>query len=514
MVNELLRLPPTERRSTVGDEPSFHSAAVLEELLSRSRDAIFDDPQAGLELASMGVTVAERLDPETYSPQLCNDLLGRAWADLGNARRVLSDHRGAEEAFELASEHIAAGTGDPLEAAHLHYCRNVLLEAQAAMDLGVRYAEGHATAAPHSPASTGSYVTPPSGTPRSAHNPTAAAGNPSTPESLARLWDASHEATFNDPALAVRLAEEAIDLLQQLSGDEYSFETMADVRAHAWAALGNALVVVSDLRGAQAALENAEDALRQGSGDPLEAARLAYLWGSLRGSQRRFTEAIGHLDRAIAIYRRIGDGHQQGKGLVAKGAVLAKAGDPTASIRLQRQALEMLDPAREPRAFIAAQHNLLADLTDMGRCEEGLELLAKVRALYQHSGDEVSLLRLQWIEAQLERQRGGFEPAERLLREVRQAFAALEMPFDDALVGLELATLYAEQGRTAEIKQLALEMLPIFQALEIQREAIAALMLFRQAAEAETASLALIQHIAGFLKRAQHDPAARFSPPS
>jgi tetratricopeptide (TPR) repeat protein len=328
------------------------------------------------------------------------------------------------------------------------------------------------------------------------------------------LLSLSKEAVFGNPTAAVELALLAQDVAERLEGGMYGEALRQDFRGRVWMALGEALAASSDLRGAEAALKSAGEALAKGTGDPLEEARLAYLLGTLRGSQRRFDEGLVELDRAISIYRRIGDNHLQGKGFVAKGALLAKAGDPAASIRLQKQALEMLDAAREPRAFVAAQHNLLAGLTDLGHTDEALECLERVRISHRDHGEQTSLLRLKWIEAQLERQRGALENAEKLLIDVKSAFSNMEIPFDTALVGLELAALYAGQGRTVEVKQLAMEMFSIFQALEIQRETIAALMLFRQAAEAETASLALIQHIAGFLKRAQHDPALRFSPPS
>lgn len=164
--------------------------------------------------------------------------------------------------------------------------------------------------------------------------------------------------------------------------------------------------------------------------------------------------------------------------------------------------------------MLAAQHNLAVDLVDVGSPHEALLLLDTLRPLYSRLGERMNLLRLRWLEGQAAQALGQRDRAEAAYVEVIAGFQAHEIPYDAAVASLELATLYAEQGRTTEIKQLALEMLPVFQALEIQRETIAALILFRQAAEAETASLALIQHIAGFLKRAQHDPTARFSPPS
>jgi tetratricopeptide (TPR) repeat protein len=327
------------------------------------------------------------------------------------------------------------------------------------------------------------------------------------------LLDTSKNAVYENPNTAVHLAELSQEIATRLDPESYGATLHHDLIARTWLALAEALWASSDLRRADEALSEAERELECGTGDPLEMAKLAYLRGGLRSSQRRFAESITNYDKAIAIYRRMEDRHLQAKGLISKGIALSKAGDPEASIRLQRQALEMVDGQREPRSLLAAHHNLLVDLTAAGRVTEALEQLGRVRALHSKNGEAVNQLRLLWIEGQLLRQQGDREAAEHALLQVKDAFSKLEVPYDWALASLELATLYAEQGRTAEIKQLAVEMIQIFQALEIQRETIAALMLFRQAAEAETATLALIQHIAGFLKRAEHDPALRFSAP-
>ena len=48
------------------------------------------------------------------------------------------------------------------------------------------------------------------------------------------------------------------------------------------------------------------------------------------------------------------------------------------------------------------------------------------------------------------------------LTAARDGFLAEGIPYDTALVSLELAHLYAEQGRTEDLKRISAEMLPIF----------------------------------------------------
>ena len=57
----------------------------------------------------------------------------------------------------------------------------------------------------------------------------------------------------------------------------------------------------------------------------------------------------------------------------------------------------------------------------------------------------------------------------------RQAEAAL---IGQSVASLDLAALYAAQGRTAEVRRLAEEMLPVFTSRRIHREALAALIVF------------------------------------
>ncbi len=80
------------------------------------------------------------------------------------------------------------------------------------------------------------------------------------------------------------------------------------------------------------------------------------------------------------------------------------------------------------------------------------------------------------------------------------------MGYDVALVSLEMAILYAGLGRTEQVKTLARHMTPIFQAHSIHREALAALTLFRQAAERERVTAELAREILSYLRKARYDP--------
>ena len=101
--------------------------------------------------------------------------------------------------------------------------------------------------------------------------------------------------------------------------------------------------------------------------------------------------------------------------------------------------------------------------------------------------------------------------AQEALTQVKADFTARGLAYDAALASLELAALYLEDERTAEVRDLAREMAPIFQAQGVHREALAALRLFRQAAEREAVTLEMARRLVDYLERARHDPEMRFA---
>jgi tetratricopeptide (TPR) repeat protein len=304
-----------------------------------------------------------------------------------------------------------------------------------------------------------------------------------------------------EPREARELAELAVTAAENLNTLHYGPALVQDLKARAWAALGNAQRVISDFRSAEQCFQVAESHLARGTGDRLERARLLDLKASLRNYQGRTEEAISLLNRAIAIYPRSGQKHLLGRTLLNKGHVMMWSGDLETSIALLRQGLALVDGERDARLVVNSHHNLAYVLNELGRHREALSIVSRTRQLYLEVGDRVSLLRLEFLEGQIAMALGRLEQAEGIFREVRRSFGEKEMAYDAALATLDLAEVYARQGRSTEMQSLAQEMLPIFKARDLHREAIAALIMFQQAAEQNSVTLSLIQEVTDRLQR-------------
>jgi tetratricopeptide (TPR) repeat protein len=319
----------------------------------------------------------------------------------------------------------------------------------------------------------------------------------------------SHEACFQEPQRAAALAELATLVVERLQASGEG--AVCGLAARAWGALGNAQRLRSDHPAAERSLAVAEELLAEGECDPFDRARVLDWKASLRRQQRRFPEAMRLLDRVIAIHRRTGQRHLLGRALAQKGGACQEAGDYETAIELLRKAIDHLDPREEPLQLLVARHNLICSLNETGRHREAFALLFHTRPRYFEHGGRLMLIRLRCLEGKVAAGLGRAEQAEAAYREARDAFMELQHDYDAAEVGLDLAMLYASQGRTAEMRRLAEEMLPVFSSGQIHREALAALIVFQRAAVMEEAGLDLVRKVADFLSRSRNNPDLRFA---
>lgn len=330
------------------------------------------------------------------------------------------------------------------------------------------------------------------------------------------LLEQAHEAGFREPSRSTELARLGVAVAELLAEHPGSVgdEGIQGLRARAWAQLGNALRISSDHDGAEQAFATATSLLDPRRVTPMETARILDLEASLRRDQRRFAEATRLMDRVIAIHRKLGQRHLLGRSLKQKSMICGESGDIEGEIALLRRALELLSPDEEPRTFLLARHNLIVALCESGRSREAFALLFHTRPLYLKQGDRLTLLRLRWLEGAVALGLERHEQAAVAFREVREAFLELGLDYDAALASLDLAEVYAAQGRAVEVRRLADEMLEVFESRNIHREALGALSVLQQAARTEQAGLVLVRQVGSFLRKARNRPDLQFAEPS
>ncbi|HEX2644104.1 MAG TPA: hypothetical protein VHU81_14010 [Thermoanaerobaculia bacterium] len=283
-----------------------------------------------------------------------------------------------------------------------------------------------------------------------------------------------------------------------------------DLEARSWGELGNAYRVAEDLNRAENALSRAFELFEVGSGDPLLAARLFDLQASLLVSQRRFDSALTLLDSVQAIHRQHGDLHGAGRALISKGLYTGYSGEPREAIRLLQEGLSLVDADRDPNLALSAVHNMIFFQVDCGRFEEAQALLAENRWRYERDGARLNQVKHGWLGGLIRAGLGDVEGAEKALLEARQGFEEAGLSYHASVTSLDLATVWIRQGRASEARQVVEKAVEVFQALGIGREAMGALLLLRKAFEMERATASLLQSVADYLRRLEHNPGARF----
>lgn len=329
-----------------------------------------------------------------------------------------------------------------------------------------------------------------------------------------RLIESCLDLVYAEAGKAEEQAQLAITVAQALDARRYGKELINDLEAKARACMGEVLRSRADLRGADEALTCAEGLLVGGTGDVLEEARLLELKAALRRDQLRLDEAHSILDDVVAVYRQFRDFHRVGRALVQKGSVYGAANELEPAIRWLRKGLGLIDPTRERRLELSARHSLMLYLHESGRSQEAWFLLKASRPEFHEHGGELLKLRLRWLEGKIHQSLERSVEAESALEDSRRGFIEQGVGFSAALVCLDLAALYAAQSRVGEMRRLVEEMLPIFQARDIHREAIAALIVFQQAVRMEKLTSDLLDEIRTFLRRARTDHKLRFEYPA
>jgi tetratricopeptide (TPR) repeat protein len=313
------------------------------------------------------------------------------------------------------------------------------------------------------------------------------------------------------PREAYTTAGLARAVLHHGPSNPYATELYARALAHQ----ANALRAQGDLRRADETFEVARYLLKsQGDGDHLTRAELDSFEGSLRRAQRRFEEAKTLLMRAVIAYAFEDQSVAAARNLLALGMVHRELADLERAIETTEQACEIASRLDNPSLALFAHHNLASMLVEAGRTVEARELLSESVPLYERYADPLSRLRRLWLEGDLDRAEGKFEAAERAYLDARDGFLAQGIGYDAALIALDLALLYAEQLRTAELRRLVEEIVPVFEAQDVHREAATALMLFQDAVRSERVTLVFLYELSRYLERARLDPSLPFQAPT
>lgn len=324
---------------------------------------------------------------------------------------------------------------------------------------------------------------------------------------LERSWALRHE----DPHRMLELASHATLVADHLSPRFYDPRKLADLRCRAWSALGNAYRVADNLELAEWALGRAADFCLQGTGDETLSVRVLDLQASLYGSQRKFPLAFEVLDAAYVVHRRRGDHHMAGRILIKKGLYTGYSNNPDEAVRLLTEGLGMIDPKLDPELTLSAIHNIAWFLMEGERYRKARNVVWENRWRYTRHGGKIDHVKLRWLQGRIEAGLGNLPAAEDALREAQQGLQNEDLRYHAALASLDLASILLRRGRCEEARTVVLEATEVFLALNIQVEAIKAVLVLQKVFETGVAARTILDEATRFLRRIEYEPALTFN---
>ena len=323
-----------------------------------------------------------------------------------------------------------------------------------------------------------------------------------------RLCTESEKAAADKPPEALKLAALAVFVARHLPEIEGSAAWR--VRLEGWCTgfLANAQKAANDVPLAAATFAGALGLWHQGKDEAglLSEAYLLDMEASLRRAQGLFPKALALHDKA----RKTARPEEIGIILLNKGFTLKEKGEPEAALQAFAEAAQAIDGESHPRLRFGLRFNQAESLRLLGQAEEAAPIAEEVQHLAEGLGNDLDLVKTAWLVANVVAGLGKRQEALEALEQVRRDFEDRKLPYDYALASLDVALLYREEGRYAEIQVLAQEILKIFQAQGVHREATAAVILFQEAAEKEQVTADLVRRLQDYLSKARSDPRLRF----
>jgi tetratricopeptide (TPR) repeat protein len=321
-----------------------------------------------------------------------------------------------------------------------------------------------------------------------------------------RLLEKSWELRQKDPSRMVDLAQHAVEVAQRIDPEKYGAQNMADLLARSWAGLANAYRISDQLALADSAFSQAFEAHREGTGTPIFQARLAELFASLLCDQRKFPDALQVLDLAYSLYLDHKALHDAGRALVKKGLQTGYTGDPEEGIQLLARGLKLLDRDRDPKLVFQCLHNILLFRVERGEFKSARRQIWEMRPLYDMHEDPIARVKLRWIEGKVFFGLGEFDRASRAFQQAKEGFLERRLYYDAALISFDLAAVWLRQGKREDVRWLLREMLQIFRARYVAREAVATFVMLRDAADRNELTPQLLENASVLFEILKDDP--------
>lgn len=301
-----------------------------------------------------------------------------------------------------------------------------------------------------------------------------------------KLCHESASVADEDVRLAGEMAELALEVASRISGDE---ALRCQVQEYAWMHAGNVLRARGNLKRAEEAFAKAREFFVGGitggtagiggtSPNRFERGRVQALEAAVARDKGHLSEALEKIDFGLRLMDS--KSPSQAALLLEKGRLHRRLGHPEAAIKELSRAIDLASQRSEgaepsdPRLPVRIRIELGCALCDLDRFDDLEQLSEPYRRAV--AGFPIEEARFVCLEGRTAAGLGRVEEAEEAFRKAQDLQAAA---VDDlAVLALDLGTLYAREGRAADLRNLTESILRLAGRPGLRREVAATLKLF------------------------------------
>jgi tetratricopeptide (TPR) repeat protein len=322
---------------------------------------------------------------------------------------------------------------------------------------------------------------------------------------LERLGQEIEKRLDADPREALAIAELSTTIADALPEDAYPPIMLAQLRAHAWKDLGQALSYLGRYDEGLRALDRAEEQLAAYGSLAHDLAILHFCRATLLQHLRRFDEAHALLNDCRHVFRGHRDTQLYVKCTLATGNLLVRKGDYRAAQEVMAGLLGRGDALHEATVLCTLGWCAI----HLDRYEQALDHFSEVS---RHiAGSPVHVARAAYGAGSALLRLGQLGSAIEHLRTARTTFLDHALVEEAGLSGLEIVEALLLQNDRTEAQALSAQIVGEFTAAKLSRRAITALAYLQDAVGTPVATAETARNVYNYLSALRTDPSLEFT---
>jgi tetratricopeptide (TPR) repeat protein len=263
------------------------------------------------------------------------------------------------------------------------------------------------------------------------------------------------------PADAVEITGLAVEISEGLPGSECVYR----LRGNSWYERGYALLYTGAYGDALKALTAAESAFARLRVANHEVGRLNLVRAMVYRALERVDDALPAIAAAAAIFREYGDAERSYAARLAEAATLYSARRFREAVSIQLEIAN--EETISPRWRASAQQNAATCYRELGELDAAVDCFVKAISAFEVAGMMSFRAKTRWTLARIFVARQQYEPALRMLTELRGEFEELGMANDVAIVALDIAEVLIATEQPDDIADACRQAIAYFEKAQL-----------------------------------------------